>query len=403
VSPESDQHVNIKDIVEKKLREWYGASINEYYDSGHELDVYAVTPSGLSIYTEVVWHPSLSHLKHDLLILERSDADVKLIIANPEIIKNDKLIKEYNKTVISQRKKGVVIFGTMINGDRILKDNEYTNFELKGIFDSLILEKESLTDDEKSDYYFLERLDELMEEDIEKTFYYGKENNPRIKLLIGPTNDLGEIFEPNQAYAWLMSTFPDISHKGVTFRRNWFDCDTYNDIYLKVYMDGFLYYITPLLLDEDRNLFYIDTTINQIIFQLIHYIRILKVLNIDTEFSFKIIFKNVSSLIFGYDRRRISRQYHLSDDSGEIIFDYDFNPIQNWSEIKELFFKIYRSLCVELGSSIEDIWLKRRVYRMIRNNKYINTTFNNHKYQELMILNININEFHFSEDEMNIR
>lgn len=148
MSPESTEHYNLKKIFEDKLRSWYGASIDEYYDRGHILDVYAITSSGLKIYVEIVW----SNFKNDMLILERSEADIKVVIANPSILKNKNLVKDFNKTVMSQRGRGVKIWGVMINGERILSEPTCIDSEIRQIFDALISE---ISDDD--DQHILER------------------------------------------------------------------------------------------------------------------------------------------------------------------------------------------------------------------------------------------------------
>jgi len=138
--PESEAHVKIKKIIYGKFNEWYGASIREFYDEGHKLDVYAVTSEGYSIYAEVIWDPSKSHFKDDLLSIERSDADIIITIVNPEILENAARVREFEKTLVSKRKAGTKM-SPMLNGHKILDNPGSVNHEIKQIVDVLLSEK----------------------------------------------------------------------------------------------------------------------------------------------------------------------------------------------------------------------------------------------------------------------
>lgn len=137
---ESEAHLTIKKVIYGKFNEWYGASIPEYYDEAHELDVYAVTSDGYSIYAEVIWDPSKSHFRDDLLIIQRSDADIIITIVNPKILENDARVREFNKTLLSKRKAGIKM-SPMLNGQRVLDDLDYVTYEIRHIIDILLLEK----------------------------------------------------------------------------------------------------------------------------------------------------------------------------------------------------------------------------------------------------------------------
>jgi hypothetical protein len=114
--PESSSHAALKRLMMTKLKQWYGASIDEYPSSGHELDVVGVTISGVSIYIEVIWSPSRTQVLNDMNMLQESDANVKLVIVNPEILANTQSVRDYAKVVIAQRKQGRAIWGDMLNG-----------------------------------------------------------------------------------------------------------------------------------------------------------------------------------------------------------------------------------------------------------------------------------------------
>jgi len=139
---ESEFHKKIKQKIYQKLRDWYGASIPEYKHEAHELDVYAVTSNGISIYVEVIYDSSHGHFRDDLLIIERSNADIIVVFVHPKILKNDNRVKEYEKTLISKRKNNIKM-SHMLNGELALNDENYVNYDLKQIIDIYILEIQS--------------------------------------------------------------------------------------------------------------------------------------------------------------------------------------------------------------------------------------------------------------------
>ena len=128
---ESSQHRRIKNIIYAKLKEWTGATLEEYPSSGHELDVYAVTRVGISIYVEIIWTSSRTNFLRDMLMIQTSDADVKLVVVSPEILTNDEFQRQFEKVAISQRRLNFAVHGSFIDGDRILNEHEYLETELK--------------------------------------------------------------------------------------------------------------------------------------------------------------------------------------------------------------------------------------------------------------------------------
>jgi len=130
----SKEHRVTKEIVESKLHYWFGASVKEYPSAGHELDVFAVTSSGVSIYVEVIWVYSKTQFLSDMNMLQQSDADVKLVIGSPEVIADTEMLREFAKIVVSQRRTGKIIHGDILNGVRILEDPEYVENDLRRLF-----------------------------------------------------------------------------------------------------------------------------------------------------------------------------------------------------------------------------------------------------------------------------
>jgi hypothetical protein len=347
--------------MEEKLRTWYGASINEYYDSGHELDVFAITNSGVKIYLEVIWHPSLSHVKSDLLILERSESDVKIVIANPEIIQSSSLVKEYNKSVMSLRKRGVKIWGVMLNGVRVLDDPIYVDIEIKQVIDSLLAELESF-----QEYNYEVDLYEILERDgirerINKA--------PLVEILIGSTSQPSYWLQPSQLNLWIVSSIYRV--RSVTPRRMYFECQSYGEnIFTRVHTNGVFHHITPFEYDTKLNTYYIDYVFMQIIFFIVTSIRVLNIHGVTTEQFLELFFRNVAGVKMMYDPALRQRhwEYYFSDNEDELRFSYSFVPSSDWSTMTPLLLTIYTDICREVGSTITDeviLWRVKEIMKAI--------------------------------------
>lgn len=137
-SSESEQHKKIKGLLTECLKEWTGATLPEYPSSGHELDILAMTADGISIYVEVIWSVSLQNFYRDMLMVQNSDAAIKVIIANPRLLTDERYQRIFEKVAIAQRKFGVAMHGELIDGERVLSDEKYVRNELKAIILELI-------------------------------------------------------------------------------------------------------------------------------------------------------------------------------------------------------------------------------------------------------------------------
>jgi len=135
---ESIEHRKIKEVLSVKLKEWLGASIKEYPSSGHRLDIYAITSDRISIYVEIIWSSSPQNFFRDLNLIQQSDADVKLVIASPEVLKNAYFCREFSKVAVAQRRLGVMIHGELLDGQKILESSEYLEKNVKKIVLDLI-------------------------------------------------------------------------------------------------------------------------------------------------------------------------------------------------------------------------------------------------------------------------
>ena len=135
---ETPEHRRIKELIESKLKEWFGVSVKECPSVGHELDVFSTSIDGVSVYFEVIWSDSHTHFLSDLNMVQQSDADVKLVIGSPKVVGNESYAREFSKVVIAQRRIGYHVHGEMIDGSRILHDPSYVDTELKSKVLSLI-------------------------------------------------------------------------------------------------------------------------------------------------------------------------------------------------------------------------------------------------------------------------
>jgi hypothetical protein len=140
--PETNEHKRIKEIVLARLREVYSTGLSEYPDSGQINDVYVITPNQIEIFVENVWTSTKSNFQRDLNILHRSKADVKILIVNPKILKDESLLREFEKTKMSEIRRGVAI-SDMIDGSLILSPPETARNKFVEIVQGL--EKEALT------------------------------------------------------------------------------------------------------------------------------------------------------------------------------------------------------------------------------------------------------------------
>jgi hypothetical protein len=133
VSSESREHKRIKDLIYERLKEWTGAALREYPSSGHELDNFATTNDGVSIYVEVIWSESAQNFFRDISMIQTADANLKLVIASPKILGNEKYQRIFQKVVISQRRLGFAVHGELIDGRRVLEEPAYLDTEIKDI------------------------------------------------------------------------------------------------------------------------------------------------------------------------------------------------------------------------------------------------------------------------------
>jgi hypothetical protein len=135
--PETHEHLRIKELVLESLRKKYGLGLKEYPDSGNIADVFAITSDGIEIFVENVWTASKNNFYRDLHTLRNSRAFVKIFIVNPEIIKDKRLEREYEKVRFLETKRGIAL-SKLIDGSKILNDFNYVNQEFIQTVDKLV-------------------------------------------------------------------------------------------------------------------------------------------------------------------------------------------------------------------------------------------------------------------------
>jgi len=137
MSPETDEHKRIKEIILNRLKALYGTGLKEYPNSGQINDVYVITPNQTEVFVENIWTSTKSNFQRDLNILHRSSANVKILIANPEILRDNSLSREFEKTRMAERRHGVAV-SDMIDGSRILTEPEFMDKEFIEIVEDLV-------------------------------------------------------------------------------------------------------------------------------------------------------------------------------------------------------------------------------------------------------------------------
>jgi len=123
----------------QKLEEWFGVSITEYPSSGHELDVLSISTNGVKLMVEIIWTPSPTNFFRDMTILYQSDAQIKVLIVNQEILSKQQLVRAFQKARISEIQKGYTV-SPMINGNKILTDEHYLNTDVRNQITDLVSE-----------------------------------------------------------------------------------------------------------------------------------------------------------------------------------------------------------------------------------------------------------------------
>lgn len=133
---ETEEHKQLKELVKSNFSKWFGPSIKEYHDSGHLLDVYTISYSGIEIMVEIIWTPTKANFWRDISLVQTSDAKLKVVIVHPRIA--ERMAREFEKIVVGEAKRRSLVVPYMIDGLRLLKDGEYVDkleATVKGLFE----------------------------------------------------------------------------------------------------------------------------------------------------------------------------------------------------------------------------------------------------------------------------
>lgn len=214
---------------------------------------------------------------------------------------------------------------------------------------------------------------------------------PIIEVVIGSSDE---------AVAWLPTTTDNKKIVGmapiscnVTTRRHFFECETREDEFLRVHPNGFFHFIVPMIYDTQKNLSCIDVIIHQILDILVYCTRVMKFKQITSEQSLYVKLRNISNLELTFDGLFYRRRYNFCPEFSQVDFTYNFNPNEEWAKIREVFEKIFKDLCMELGiSDMSDSNIRKRLFDILRKNQNI------HRALGLMP-GINMDEFGFTEEE----
>jgi len=220
-------------------------------------------------------------------------------------------------------------------------------------------------------------------------------DNPMLEVVIGSTNE---------ALEWLPITTDNKKLVGmapirctVTTRRNFFECDSREDEFLRVHTNGFFHFIVPIIYDTEKNLSWIDVLIHQILDIFVYCTRVMKYKQITSEQSLYVKLRNISNLELTFDGFFFSRRYNFCPEFSEVDFTYSFNPKEGWLKIREIFEKIFKDLCMELGIiDITDSVINKRLFDILRKNPNIHTKYH---YGNVIIPLINMDEFGFREEK----
>jgi hypothetical protein len=111
--PESMEHKRAKEILRKFFAKNYGPAISEYLDSGFEIDVFSVILPNLKIMVETIWSTSKQNFYRGLTIVLSSDAEIKIVVANPKILEDKDAVRYFDRIRVSEATKGYSVIGML--------------------------------------------------------------------------------------------------------------------------------------------------------------------------------------------------------------------------------------------------------------------------------------------------
>jgi hypothetical protein len=219
--------------------------------------------------------------------------------------------------------------------------------------------------------------------------------SPMIEIIIGSTNKIVDWLPPNEENKAIVRA-SRYCVGNIVPRRYYYECGTLREEFFRVHVNGYFHLLTLI---ETRREGYvpIDDLIYRILEMLIYCIRVMKRKDIDTNQSIYIKFRNVRDIKLKFHPWGWSVFNFASDELEPYI--KQFNSGEEWSAFKKLFNTIYRELCTDLGyPTITDLIINQRLWKIIRDMSEIRTT-----YQSAKIPDVELEEFGFTTEEMNVR
>jgi hypothetical protein len=107
-----------------------GAEFPEYFHSGQRVDVLKVLYGGISIIVEIIWANTFTNFLRDLDIIQNSPAKVKIVIVNPDLLGQEKVVHHFDKARIADIAKGYMV-SRLLDGKKILCDTRYLTSTVK--------------------------------------------------------------------------------------------------------------------------------------------------------------------------------------------------------------------------------------------------------------------------------
>jgi len=397
--PQSEEHKEIKQKIIEKLKIWYGSGLDEYPQSGHDLDNFSVTLSGISMYVEIIWSSSTSNFYRDMRLISRSEADIKLVVVNPDILDKEELVRDYQKEVLAQRKRGVKIWGAMINGNRIIEEEKYLDLEFKQIIDSLLDEFKNQNDA----YDYKDEINKIRDNygymwDIKKV--------PYIDMYI-ITEEKSNIWLPldEREIQNILSICPDLSSNYLAKpSTDYWDMRCYDETTLFMVHNNGIFHtmqeINTTIIEknfrESPEKYEVMTyyeLMHQIVNFFIYAIRVMKEKKISFNYIFRISIYNGHRYPIMFSGGFIERANRFSEKENIITIEEKFNPEQKWSLLKENLLRIYKRILLSSGCLYDkDFSLNKSLKEIIRGCNALNThTVNGYRME-----GIEMKEFDFT-------
>jgi len=225
--------------------------------------------------------------------------------------------------------------------------------------------------------------------------YARLKDRPVIEVVIDSSDEVLEWFPPNLENKKVVFMSP-FRCRRVIPRTRFFECESATKEFFRVHTTGFFHLIAPIRYDSERNLYYIDTVIHQILEILIYAIRVMKLRNVKSSQSVYVILRNIANIKLTFSRMGWHDRYSFSSESSDFELIHQFNPANAWSDIRKVFAQIYRDLCTELGAiEITDTTINKRLYRILQYSG-VYTTYN---FNNITMPRIEMEDFGFTEEE----